>query len=612
MVENYWTRRLRRRGLLGTTAAGGLGIAGLALVGCGDDSTSKPAVTAASGGASPSAASSSPSAAAASASAAPTAVDLSKLSEADLFKAIPNNPPKDWQDSDIKTGGTFIRMSNRPAPTMDPMATVTGGTSDVTTPVYSSILRLPTNQGQPDIYATSLEGNLATAWEQPDNLTLVLTLAPNIKWQNVAPLNGRAFTADDIKYSFNRGLTNAKSVMKANYTNIDKVEDAGGGKVKISLKKPNAATPLMLGAWTTLVVPPELGDSPDINTKAVGTGPFIIDHITPNVEVVFKKNPDYFKKDKSGRALPYIDGYTISYITDPATITATFEGGKADFWYATASPVNGITELKNFVGRNPKVVYEKTQGVYGAFSFIPHAQKPPFNDIRVRRALSVAFDRQTVLDTLYKNQGLALNYFHWPSALTKPPTLADMGQWYKYDPATAKQLLSAAGYANGLTVDMLYNYPEVESETLIFQQNAAAAGIKLNLVKTPDVASLVASYLKKDWKDMVVVGRGFNYPDVNEFMSYYTPADSPTNYSELNDPDLTALFNKQMELTGNERRAVHKQIWDKLLDQVYETTLPSSDGINFWQPTLKNWVVMTWPSNAGAGSAGMDAVWRKG
>ena len=135
-----------RRALL---RGGGGGLAGLtaaALVGCGDDDDDDDAPSTPTATPSP--------------TATPTA-SLADLPEDELFAAIPETIPKDWTDADIQLGGSLIRLSNRTHPTLDPMATVTGGTSDLTTPVYNGLLRLPTRQGFDNIYTPRVEENLA-------------------------------------------------------------------------------------------------------------------------------------------------------------------------------------------------------------------------------------------------------------------------------------------------------------------------------------------------------------------------------------------------------------------------------------------------------------------
>src|SRR5436305_538897 len=111
MGDNYWIRRTSqrfgRRGFLATSGALGAGAAALALAGCGDDDSGETATapaTAATGGGG------------ASSSAPTPTVDVSKLSDADFFARISDNPPKDWKDEEIKSGGQFVRFNNRELP----------------------------------------------------------------------------------------------------------------------------------------------------------------------------------------------------------------------------------------------------------------------------------------------------------------------------------------------------------------------------------------------------------------------------------------------------------------------------------------------------------------
>ena len=609
---------MRRRSLLKGAFAGGLGLATAAVIGCDDDddddddALSTPTATpGGAGGASPT-----PSGGGGTSPTPTPTVNLADLPEDELFAALPEGIPKDWTDADIQLGGSLIRLSNRTHPTLDPMATVTGGTSDLTTPVYNGLLRLPTRQGFDNIYTPRVEGNLATEWEQPDPTTVVFTLAPGIKWQNVPPLNGRDFVVDDIRYSFERGATWEQSAQAGNYRDIEGVEDAGDGRVRVSLKRPNAAILLQLAAWTTMIVPPEIGEDPDIAaTTAVGTGGFILDHITPNVEAVFVKNPDYFKRDSSGNQMPYLDGYTVTYVTDRAQWGALFESKRVDFWGQSADPnTAGLKGFYDFVQRNPDVDYQKLSSVNGTFAHVPHYGKPPFNDVRVRRAYSMGYDRASIIESLYLGQASALPYFPWPAALDAAPRLEDMGPWYKYDPAEAKKLLAAAGHPNGLKVEVQwYQSRDTAENAQLIQQSAAPAGFEITLVKAADLAAQVASYLSKDWKDIIALGRGLDFIDANSVMPYYTPLGSPNNYGEYDDPELSALFDEQAVLLDpDERREVNRQIWDRLLDQMYETIHPNPDGLYYQHRTVANWLRMPWNNNAGPGSNSMDNVWRRG
>jgi len=614
--SNYWTagRRLGRRAIL---RGGALGGAGLAFVACSSDNGNRNGAATAGAAATRAATQSATQGAsviagtpAATRAAAASATAAKKnLTDQEFFAGLPANPAKDWSDADIKSGGQLKRLFNREATTYDFHTQVTGTVAEVVTPVYNGLIRLSNRQGLKDVMIAELEPDLASKWESPDKTTLIFTLNKGVKFQNVDPLNGRALTVDDIKYSFDRGKTLPKSAQKESYKFIDRIEDGGDGTLKLVLTAPNPGMQTLLGTWTTRIMPPEIGQNPDVaQKKAVGTGGFILDKATPNVEVVYRKNPDYFKTDSLAHKLPYLDGYSLAIVNDPATLSAVFQKGDADTHYATASPlVGGIANLRPFVEKNPNVVVQKHPSFYGAFSYIPHYDKPPFNDVRVRRALSMSYDRQGILDGVLLGQGQATPFLGWPLIFDKPPALADLGPNYKYDPKAAKQLLTAAGYANGVTLDLQWSY-DSENDVSLFKQYAADAGITINLVKSTDIPTHLKTYLEKSWRDLILVGRGFDYPDANDFLSYYQPG-SPKNYGNVDDAKLNDLVTKQQSADGTDRKTVLKQIWDLMLDQVYEVTQPSGPALVFWQSTVKNWVDTGWNANAGVGSGQMDAVW---
>lgn len=606
MAEGYWARRYSRRRFGASAATGGAGLAALALAGCGDDDDKKPATT---GTAAVSAtAGASPTATAATA----TAIDPAKMTDAEFFKALSENPPRDWKDEEIKAGGTLVRLLNRTPTTLDFHTSVTGANQEIALPQYNGLVRLSTRQGMKTVYEADVEPDLASAWEIPDAKTLIFTLNPGVKFQNIAPLNGRPLTVDDIRFALMRAKTDAKSQHQYSFKALDKVEDVGG-KVRITLSEPDSSMINVLAAWIARIMPPEIGSNPDVaRQKAVGTGGFILEKSTPNVEYVFKKNPDYFKKDKQGRTLPYLDGYTVSMITDPATLNAVFSAGKADFHYTTASPLGtgNFSDLRAFAVKNPKVVIQKRVSINGTYAYVPHYDKAPFKDVRVRRAFSLAMDRKAILDGLFLGQGITSPYFPWPSLLDKKPTPADLGQWAaNRDVKQAKQLLEAAGFANGLDVDLAWSYSQ-DDVVALAKQFGAEAGIRINLVKTVDQTAHVTAYTKKDWKDLIQVGRGANYPDPNEYLQYYLPGNAK-NYGDVNDPDLSALNDRQRQLAGAERKAVLKQVWDRLNDQLYDAFIqPNADQMTFWQPWVKNFVEAAWGSNAGTGAGCHDVIWR--
>src|ERR1041384_562173 len=104
-------------------------------------------------------------------------------------------------------GGKAVRIYNQD-PVLDVMATTLAApTSEIILPVYNRLIRMRNGQDIKSPYVTEIEGDLATKWERPDAETLVFTLTPNVKYQDGPPVKGHAFSADDIKYMFQRGKT---------------------------------------------------------------------------------------------------------------------------------------------------------------------------------------------------------------------------------------------------------------------------------------------------------------------------------------------------------------------------------------------------------------------
>src|SRR5207244_297894 len=112
-----------------------------------------------------------------------------------------------------------------------------------------------------------------------------------------------------------------------------------------------------------------------------------------------------------------------------------------------------------------------------------HLDNGPYADPRVREALNRLFDRPTLSKSLFKNLAIFIPYFVWPSIFDKPPGLDQLPKW-QFNVQTAKQLLSAAGFPNGLDMDLQY-YDVAGSQDIItiYQQSALQGGVNLKLKK---------------------------------------------------------------------------------------------------------------------------------
>jgi peptide/nickel transport system substrate-binding protein len=435
----------------------------------------------------------------------------------------------------------------------DPMKASTFLTHALASYSYSRLLRFKTvigELGQEDWYTTELE--LAAKVENPDPLTYIITLRDDVKWHNVPPVNGRKLTGDDVVYSFTR--YQSISPNKGNMVFVDKVT-AVGQVVTFKLKEPFGLFLNRLASFQDLwIMPKEFIESSESASedRMLGSGPFIFDKFTPSVEMAWKKNPDYFEKDKAGNPLPYLDAVNLAIITDQNQVLSQFASGALD---TISVPPTLIDSTKN---QSPNAIIDAApRNILSMMIFQPEsytAAKPPFNDDRVRRALSMAINRDALLKRVSPQGGLwpnmPINAGFGKSWWLDPQgsAIGDAGKNYKYDVAAAKQLLSAAGFPNGFEVPMhfastVYStivpyYPIVKDGlTALFAQ----AGITVK-----EVPEEYGNYIGTTFKGKFD-GMAFSLESVfSDIAAYWQnmfyPADNGggRNHSSVSDPALQA------------------------------------------------------------------------
>src|SRR5438093_9716521 len=167
--------------------------------------------------------------------------------------------------------------------------------------------------------------------------------------------------------------------------------------LRIHLKTPNALFPQNVAESVTVIVSRQVSEAAgDLTTRMIGTGPCVLKEHTRKVRIVLQRNPDYFD---TGR--PYVDEYVILSAPDSATRAAAFRTGQSDFL-----PLQSPSEVEAIRNTNPAAVVQALTPSITPFGLELAQDKPPFNDLRVRRALSMAIDRQRQVDTVYEGHGI--------------------------------------------------------------------------------------------------------------------------------------------------------------------------------------------------------------
>jgi peptide/nickel transport system substrate-binding protein len=440
----------------------------------------------------------------------------------------------------------------------------------------------------------ALEGDLAESWQQVNDTTYVFKLKKGVRFHAKPPVNGRELTADDVRYTFERILTDKGSVNVSMYRAIARVEAVDRYTVRFVLKEPFAwfldmiANP-MAGAIIARECVEKFGDlkKPE---AVVGTGPYTLEQYRPNVSLSLVRNPSYFVP-----GLPYIDRVEMVVDEDNAARIAAFLGGKYDLGWEFPGVINRsdwVQIAEPLRKRRPGLkVAEYPSNVMNTIDM--RTDRPPFNDVRVRQAVSLAIDRKGLIDQTLEGVG-AING-PLPAALSEwalpIDQLGEGARYYRHDPAEARRLLNAAGHPNGLPASVCFaTYGStllVDTMQLVLK-DLKAVGIDAKLDQKEYGAYQATCRVGKF--DSMVYGplTPFLEPDSFLYGQYYTG--EPRNRSHVSDPALDDLLVRQRRTAdAKARRDVLNQIERHLARQQYYVQSPSGTYIAVWDPALKNY-----------------------
>ena len=442
--------------------------------------------------------------------------------------------------------------------------------------------------------AFPIEGDLAESWQQVNDTTYVFKLKRGVRFHAKPPVNGRELTADDVRYTFERILTEKGSAAVSMYRSIAKIEAVDRYTVKFTLKEPFAwfldmvANP-MTGAIIARECVEKFGDlkKPE---AVIGTGPWMLDAYKPNQSLTLVRNPNYFVA-----GLPYIERVEVVIDEDNASRTAAFLAGKFDLGWENPGTINRsdwVQIAETLKTRRPGLkVAEFTSNVVSDVSM--RTDRPPFNDVRVRQAVSLALDRKGFIDATLEGVGVVNGPL--PAALADwALPIAELGEgakYYRYDPAEAKRLLAAAGYPKGFQGHVCfatYGSTQLVDQMQLVLKYLKDVGIDAKLDQKEYGAYQATCRLGK----FESMGYGpltpFLEPDNFLFGQYYTG--EPRNRSHVADPALDDLLVRQRRAADvKARREVIQQIQRHLAKQQYYVHTPSGVYIAVWDGALKNY-----------------------
>ncbi|GAA2185386.1 ABC transporter substrate-binding protein [Leucobacter alluvii] len=282
--------------------------------------------------------------------------------------------------------------------------------------------------------AGEIQPLLASEWTvSDDRKTYTFTLQEGVTFSN-----GDEFTADDVKFSFDRVKTDWVSSLKAKMDVVESVEVVSPTEVAVTLSKPSNAWLFSLATPVGAIFSEDAVD--DLANTPVGTGPYAVESWTPNESLVFDTRDDYW-----GEA-PGVEQVTLKYFADATATTNALQTGDVDAIANLQAP----ELLSSFESDDQFVVTTGTSS--GEVSLSMNNKAAPFDDVRVRQAVLYALDKQAILDTAWNGYGSLVATYAAPT----DPYYEDLNDAYPYDPAKANELLQEAGQEN---LDITFTVP---------------------------------------------------------------------------------------------------------------------------------------------------------
>jgi len=460
-----------------------------------------------------------------------------------------------------RSGGTLDFVVPSEPPSYDAHAEETFGVIHPIAPHYSLLVRVDPF----DKTGTKPVGDLAESWTiSKDGLVYTFKLRQSVKFHD-----GSEMTSKDVKASYDKIIfppAGVKSLRKESYRSVEVVEAPDPYTVRFRLKYPESSLLLNLASpWNWIYKADILAkDMHWYETHVMGTGPFIFVEHVKGSHWVGKKNPNYWDKGK-----PYLDGFRATFMSSSAAQVAAIRGERAQIQFRGFSPPER-DQLVSALGN--KITVQESP--WDCLNFVSmHHEKKPFDDKRVRRALSLALDRYeasqklskiTIVKDVSGIQVPGTPYATPPAELEK---LAGYGHDINANRSEAKRLLREAGVPDGFSFTFKNRgipHPyEPIAIWLVDQWRQIGLNVKIETIE----ASAYHPMLKRgDFEVAMDFQCGFIVEPDLDLVRFVTTSDA--NYGRHKDKVIDELYQKQARaIDVEDRKKLVRQLEKRLLDE---------------------------------------------
>jgi peptide/nickel transport system substrate-binding protein len=401
----------------------------------------------------------------------------------------------------------------------------------------------------------------------PTYKTWTITLRPGIKFQDGTPL-----TADAVKQNIDLWKTGV--LLSQTFGNLDTITSDGNLTVTVTTKVPwvDFDQFLYFDGRLGIAAPAQLANMDTCPTNLIGTGPFKLDHWTPNQELVVVRNPDYWQKDKFGQQLPYLDKITFKPVPESAQRVSSLQGGQLDVMHTADG--QQYAELKGMASQFN--LLDEKNGRREIRYYLMNAAKPPLDDITARQAVAYAINRDEINQV--RNSG-AYTIGNGPFDSKVPGYMKNPG-FPNFNLNKAKALATQYKNAHGGQFSVVLehtNDPNNSAEAQLVKEMLNKAGIDATLKQDDQTAFIVAA-ISGNFSIMLWRNHPGDQPD-GQYQWWNTG--SLVNFGKFNDPTIQSLIDQgRGEADPAKQKQIYQQVNKEFAKQLY----------NLWVYNV-NWLV---------------------
>jgi peptide/nickel transport system substrate-binding protein len=469
-------------------------------------------------------------------------------------------------------GGTLVAAIDSDPGQLNPAITTSGGVHTASELMFNGLVGLsPEQKPVPE---------LAESWEVLEDGALYrFDLRDGVTWHD-----GEPFTSADVKFTFEQMLLPLHARTKASVgAALESVETPDDDTVEFRFAEPYAPLLLQLDVTEAPILPQHVYDGSDVqqnpaNRAPIGTGPFVFESYTPDSEIRYTANEDYFKED-----LPYLDGVVMRIIPEGGNRVAALEAGEVDWLFGAPGPELARLRDAGDYGFVETSINPGGSNCIMTVSF--NLDRPMFQDVDVRRAIGTALDREQFVERVLFGEGRVAEA---PiSSVIGFAHAEDLDGMPTFDREEAEQLLDEAGWTrdgggtrtssgvegvpDGTPLAFGFtHFPTFAQYGQLLRAQLAEVGAEVELVPLEPAAFGDTVFKARDFDTNVISYCNGVDPEIGVKRMYTTSNIGPvpfSNSSGYRNPDVDELFDEARTTVDEDERT---DIYRRLQEQVVE------------------------------------------